>query len=132
MSGENYLKQAKSENGTLTVGEHLPARDFLRRYMLYSVGYNNIFVKGVKLRNSPKFVFYPTRFTNLTINSINVYNDWWAQNGDGIDISAFKNVVIYNTTFSVGDEGICMKSSGKNADPNDGNLQNILIAVCTV
>ena len=132
MSGESYLKQAKSEKGTLTAGDYLPARDFLRPYMLYLVGCKNILVQGVTLRNSPKFVFYPTRCTNLTINSINVYNDWWAQNGDGIDISACKNVVIYNTTLSVSDDGICMKSSGKNADPNDANLQNILIAECTV
>jgi DNA sulfur modification protein DndE len=132
MLGENYLKQIKSGKGTLTADDYLPARDFLRPYMLYLVGCKNILVQGVTLRNSPKFVFYPTRCTNLIIDGANVYNDWWAQNGDGIDISACKNVVIYNTTLSVGDDGICMKSSGKNGGIDDANLENILIAECTV
>jgi len=132
MLGESYLKQIKSQKATLSTDDCLPARDFLRPYMLYLVGCKNILVQGVTLRNSPKFVFYPSRCTNLTINGANIFNDWWAQNGDGIDISACKNVVIYNTTLSVGDDGICMKSSGKNSDPNDANLQNILIAECTV
>ena len=32
----------------------------------------------------------------------------------------------------MGDDGICMKSSGKNVGADDANLQNILIAECTV
>ncbi len=132
MLGEDYLKKLKKEKETLTAEDYLPARDFLRPYMLYLVGCKNILVHGVTLRNSPKFVFYPTRCTNLTIDGINVYNDWWAQNGDGIDISACKNVVIFNTTLSVGDDGICMKSSGKNGGANEANLENVLIAECTV
>jgi len=132
MLGEDYLKKIKSEKSILTAEDYLPARDFLRPYMVFFVGCKNILVEGVTIRNSPKFVFYPSRCTNLTISGANIFNDWWAQNGDGIDISACKNVVIYNTTVSVGDDGICMKSSGKNAGADDANLENILIAECTV
>ncbi|MFY7965432.1 MAG: glycoside hydrolase family 28 protein [Chitinophagaceae bacterium] len=132
MNGEDYLKNAKKEKGTLTAEDYLPARDFLRPHMVYFVGCKNILIQGVTIRNSPKFVFYPSRCNNLTIDGANIFNDWWAQNGDGIDISASKNVVIYNTTVSVGDDGICMKSSGKNGGTDDANLENILIAECTV
>jgi polygalacturonase len=64
---------------------------------------------------------------------VNIFNAYWAQNGDGMDISASKNVVIYRCTVSAGDDGICMKSSaGKNDDPKNFALENLLIAECTV
>jgi polygalacturonase len=132
MMGEDYLKTLKKENPTATENDYLPARDFLRPYMLYMVNCKNILVQGVTIQNSPKFIFYPSKCSNLTIDGVHIFNDWFAQNGDGIDISACKNVLIYNSTLSVGDDGICMKSSGKNAGVDDANLQNIVIAECTV
>ena len=71
-----------------------------------------ILLEGITLRNSPKFVFYPNNCTDLTMDHVSIFNEWWAQNGDGIDISACKNVVIYKCTVNAGDDGICMKSSG--------------------
>ncbi|MBS1563831.1 MAG: right-handed parallel beta-helix repeat-containing protein, partial [Bacteroidetes bacterium] len=132
MNGEEYLKTLK---GKTNIGpdDYLPARDYLRPYMFTFVGCDNVLLDGVTLRNSPKFVFCPSSCTNLTLRSVNVYNDWWAQNGDGIDISACKNVVIYKCTVNAGDDGICMKSSGGKKDaPNEAKLENILVAGCTV
>ena len=65
------------------------------------------------------------------MNRVSVYNDWWAQNGDGIDISACKNVVVYKCNVNAGDDGICMKSSGLK-DVSNPVLENIIIAGCTV
>lgn len=130
MNGEDYLKSIKGKSNNPE--DYLPARDFLRPYMVFFVGCSNILLDGIRLQNSPKFIFYPSRCNNLIIRNANFYNDWWAQNGDGIDISACKNVAIYNTTVSVGDDAICMKSSGTNASADDANLENVLIANCTV
>lgn len=130
MNGEDYLKNIKGKS--TKPEDYLPARDFLRPYMVFFVGCSNILLDGVRIQNSPKFIFYPSRCNNLTIKNANFYNDWWAQNGDGIDISACKNVAIYNTTVSVGDDAICMKSSGTNSNADDANLENVLIANCTV
>lgn len=132
MFGETFLSDLKKQKPNAVANDYIGARDFMRPHLLFMVNCKNILVQNVKLQNSPKFVFYPSKCTNLTIDGANVYNDWWAQNGDGIDISACKNVFIYNTTVSVGDDGICMKSSGKNAGADDANLQNIVIAQCTV
>jgi len=129
--GDSYLKTLKNKSD-LTAADFIPARDFLRPYMVYFIRCKNILLEGVTFKNSPKFVFYPNNCTDLTLNKINVYNDWNAQNGDGIDISACKNVVIYQSTVSVGDDGICMKSSGKTETPTSANLENIVIAECTV
>jgi polygalacturonase len=131
MKGEDYVKTIK-EKKDAKAEDYLKARDYLRPYMVYFIQCKTILVEGVTLRNSPKFVFYPNRCTDLTINGISVFNEWWAQNGDGIDISACKNVVIHNSALSVGDDGICMKSSRGNKAAGEAQLQNILIANCIV
>ncbi|MES2848679.1 MAG: glycoside hydrolase family 28 protein [Bacteroidota bacterium] len=131
MNGEEYVKALKDKKD-VKAEDYLRARDFLRPYMVFFIQCKTILVEGVTLRNSPKFVFYPSRCTDLTINGVSVFNEWWAQNGDGIDISACKNVVIYNTALSVGDDGICMKSSRGSKAAGEAQLQNILIANCVV
>ena len=130
MDGEDYLKTLKGKNN-LAAEDYLPARDFLRPYMVYLSNCENVLVEGVTLRNSPKFVFYPTNCSNLTMRSVNVFNEWWAQNGDAIDISACKNVLLYKCNVSAGDDGICMKSSGSK-DSNEPRLENVVVAACTV
>ncbi|MEP6673785.1 MAG: glycoside hydrolase family 28 protein [Ferruginibacter sp.] len=129
MNGEIYLQQLK--NKTADVNDYLPARDFLRPYMVYLIHCDTILIEGVTIRNSPKFIFYPNHCNHLTLNSAFFYNDWWAQNGDALDISACKNVVIFNCNVNAGDDGICMKSSGSKGIDNF-ELENILIAGCTV
>ena len=132
MDGEQYLKDLKKEKEELKPEDYLPARDYLRPYMLYLINCENILIKDVTIRNSPKFVFYPNSCTNLTMDHVNIFNEWWAQNGDGIDISRCKNVLIYNCTVSAGDDGICMKSSGSKNDDEHPNLENVVIAKCVV
>lgn len=131
MEGEDYLKNLKQKNTKPSAEDYLPARDFLRPYMLYLVNCQNILLENVTLRNSPKFVFYPNNCTNITMRYVNIFNEYSSQNGDGVDISACKNVVIYKCNVSVGDDGICMKSSGKK-DNSDANLENVIVAGCNV
>ena len=128
--GDDYLKTLKDKKD-VTAEDYLPARDFLRPYMVYLANCENVLVEGVTLRNSPKFVFYPNNCTNLTMRSVNVFNEWWAQNGDAIDISACKNVLIYKCNVSAGDDGICLKSSNSK-NPTEARLENVVIAGCTV
>ncbi|MES2429533.1 MAG: glycoside hydrolase family 28 protein [Bacteroidota bacterium] len=133
LEGEAYVKDLKQRVAKPTAADNLPARDFLRPHLLFLVNCENVLVENVTIRNSPKFIFYPSKCTNLTIRNANFFNEWWAQNGDAIDISACENVVVYKCNVSAGDDGICMKSSRGKSDPADQfNLQNILVAGCTV
>ncbi|TCJ14234.1 DUF386 family protein [Flaviaesturariibacter flavus] len=129
MNGENYLRTVKKEGATPE--DYKPARDFLRPHLVQLSNCENILVEGVTIRNSPKFVFYPTNSANLTMRNVTIFNEEWAQNGDGIDISACRNVLLYKCTVSAGDDGICMKSSSSpgQAAPR---LENVVIAGCTV
>ncbi|TCZ73443.1 YhcH/YjgK/YiaL family protein [Flaviaesturariibacter aridisoli] len=130
MAGEEYLKTLKGKTA-LTATDYEPARDFLRPHMVQLSNCEYILVEGVTIRNSPKFVFYPTASTNLTMRHVTIFNEEWAQNGDGIDISACKNVLIYKCTVSAGDDAICMKSSSS-ANSTAPRLENVLVAGCTV
>ncbi|UAY51452.1 glycoside hydrolase family 28 protein [Ferruginibacter albus] len=133
LSGDSIIKEIKKKTTKSTEEDYIAARDFLRPHMLYLVNCDDILLEGITIRNSPKFVFYPSKCTNLTMKYVNVYNEWNAQNGDGIDISACENVVIYKCNVSVGDDGICMKSSASKSDaPGTVNLKNVLIAACNV
>ena len=130
MNGDAYLKSLKGKKD-LTEKDYLPARDFLRPKLIVFSNCNNVLLDGPTFKNSPMYVFNPGRCTNLTIRNVTIQNEYWAQNGDGIDISACKGVIIYNCTVSAGDDGICMKSSGGKGGDNF-ELENILIANCIV
>ncbi|MBN2347800.1 MAG: glycoside hydrolase family 28 protein [Bacteroidales bacterium] len=132
IDGNDYLKKMKKDIKNPGPEDFLPARDFLRPYMVYLVGCENVLIEDITLRNSPKFVVYPNNCTNITIRNTNVYNEWWSQNGDGIDISASKNVIIYKCNINVGDDGICMKSSGDGPESGTFAVENILVAGCNV
>jgi DNA sulfur modification protein DndE len=133
LEGEDYIKKLKESKPKPSDEELLPARDFLRPYMVMFSKCDKVLIEGVTIRNSPKFIFYPTKCTNVTLKNANFFNEWWAQNGDAIDISACKNVLIYQCNVSAGDDGICMKSSGgKGGETEESALENVLIAGCNV
>ncbi|WP_447642977.1 MULTISPECIES: glycoside hydrolase family 28 protein [Chitinophagaceae] len=118
----------KKTNATLE--DYQALHDFLRPKMFTLSKVKNLLIDGPTFRNSPNFVINPRQITNLLIQNVTVYNPGWAQNGDGIDISASENVVIYRTKVNAGDDGICMKSSGYKS--GKAALQNVLIAECLV
>lgn len=130
LNGEALYKRLSSKKDA-TAKDYEAVRDYLRPMMFTLSKVKNLLIDGPTFRNSPKFVINPKQITNLVIQNVTVFNPDYAQNGDGIDISASKNVIIYNTTVSAGDDGICMKSSGT---PKDGKalLSNMIIAECKV
>ena len=70
---------------------------------------------------------------DLTVSNVYVKNPWYAQNGDGIDIESCKNVLLENSTFDVGDDGICIKS-GRDAEGRKRAMptENVIVRNCTV
>jgi len=49
------------------------------------------------------------------LNDVKVFNPWYSQNGDALDVESCKNVLIANCFFDAGDDAICLKS-GKDED----------------
>ena len=130
--GEDFLTALARKTKHPTAEESLPARDFRRSPLVSFTECENVLVEGVTLRNSPSGVFVPSGCTNVTIRDATIFNEWWAQNGDGMDIGPCRNVVVYHCTVSAGDDGICMKASGRSPWPGEPGLQNVIVAECTV
>ncbi|MDP4272730.1 MAG: glycoside hydrolase family 28 protein, partial [Bacteroidota bacterium] len=131
--GELYINDLKKKNNkNLAEKDFEPARDFLRPYMLVFYKCKKVLLDGPTFQNSPKFVLYPTFCEDMVIRNIKVLNEWWAQNGDGIDINGGKNILVYNCMVNAGDDGICMKSSKSRNYDSDPVLQNVVISGCTV
>jgi DNA sulfur modification protein DndE len=127
--GLQDIKKLKS-NKNLTENDFIPYRESLRPYMTLLINCKNVLIDGITIQNSPMFALHPIQCENVILGNIKINNESWAQNGDGIDINACDNVLIYKCTVRAGDDGICMKAGGgKKKSPV---LTNIVIADCIV
>ncbi len=133
MAGEAWLKKLQAAKGKkeITAADMEPARDYLRPYMISLIDCKRVLVADVTVKNSPKFALCPAWCDQLVIRNVKVNNEWWAQNGDGIDISACRNVLVDACTVTAGDDGICLKSSGRSGR-SEPALENVLIRNCIV
>ncbi|MFT3737387.1 MAG: glycoside hydrolase family 28 protein [Breznakibacter sp.] len=108
-------------------------KDFLRPVMVSFIECKNLYLQGVLFQNSPSWNLHPLMCENVIIDNIQVRNPQFAQNGDGLDLESCKNAIIVNSTFDVGDDGICIKS-GKDEDGRHRArpCENVIIDNCTV
>lgn len=132
------FKGAKTEkagviNGTKTINDFADIKDFLRPNLLVFTKCDRVLLEGVTFQNSPAWNLHPLMCTNLTVRNVFAKNPWYAQNGDGIDIESCKNVLVENSVFDVGDDGICIKS-GRDEEGRKRNMptENLLVQNCTV
>ena len=135
---EKSLKGAGLKNPGQITPEKTPEfyeeiKDFLRPNLLVLEQCNRVLLEGVTFQNSPAWCLHPLMCENITVRNISVKNPWYAQNGDGIDLESCKNVLIENSIFDVGDDGICIKS-GRDAEGRKRGMptQDVIIRNCTV
>jgi polygalacturonase len=103
------------------------AQEKMRTHLIRLTDCQNVLVEGVTIQNSPKFHLIPTHCQNVIVDGVTIRCPWNAQNGDALDISCCKDVLIINNTIDAGDDGICMKGGVGNNSPEDGPCENILI-----
>ncbi len=67
------------------------------------------------------------------MNGVKIFNPWYSQNGDGLDLESCNKALIINNLFDVGDDAMCIKS-GKDKDGWDRNepCRNVVIRNNTV
>ena len=90
-------------------------KSWLRPVLLSVVKSKRIILEGVTFKNSPSWCLHPLSCESLTLNDVKVFNPWYSQNGDALDVESCKNVLIMNCFFDAGDDAICLKS-GKDKD----------------
>jgi DNA sulfur modification protein DndE len=108
-------------------------KDFLRPNMVSLIHCKRILLQGVTFQNSPAWCLHPLMSQHLTIRDVTVRNPWNAQNGDGVDLESCRYVLIENSTFDVGDDGICLKS-GRDEEGRKRGIptEDVIIRECTV
>jgi len=133
MNGEAYLRGLEKAGRTPTAEDYAKIRGYLRPDLVHLVQCTGILLDGPTFRNSPHFHVRPQQSENIIIRNIKISSPWYAQNGDGLDPSSCRNVVIYNISVDTGDDGICLKPGtiAKTQKPGP-SCENIVIADCVV
>lgn len=124
---KNLINQLQTDSQWMAI------KDYLRPVLISLVDCKNIKLQGVLFENSPSWNIHPLQCENLIIDGIFARNPAYAQNGDGIDVESCKNVLLVNSTFDVGDDGICIKS-GKDEEGRKRGMpsENIIVDNCKV
>lgn len=108
-------------------------KDFLRPNLLVLTRCKKVLLQDVTFQNSAAWCLHPIMSEDITIRGIFVKNPWYAQNGDGLDLESCKNVVVENSVFDVGDDGICIKSGRDEQGRKRGMpTENVVVRNCTV
>jgi polygalacturonase len=127
------LKNPGAISADKTLAFYQEVKDFLRPNLLVLTRCSKILLEGVTFQNSPAWCLHPLMSNNITVRNLQVKNPWYAQNGDGIDLESCSNVLIENSVFDVGDDGICIKS-GRDEEGRKRGMptQDVIIRNCTV
>lgn len=136
-SEKSFKGSAAKEPGVLkdgrTIQDFEVYKDFLRPNMVVLNNCKRVLLEGVTFQNSPAWNLHPFLCSDLTLRGVNVKNPWYAQNGDGIDLESSTNTLIENSTFDVGDDGICIKSGRDEAGRKLGKpTENVIVRNCVV
>jgi len=135
---ESYYLGSKTDHpGVIKDGRNIedaaPIKEYLRPNMLVFTSCRFILIEGVTFQNSPAWTLHPLLCENLTIRNITVKNPWNGQNTDGLDIESCKSILLENSSFDVGDDGICVKSGRDEAGRKRGiPTENLIIRNCVV
>lgn len=106
----NFTKDAGAVVPGKTAADYNDIKDFLRPNLIVLTSCNNVLLEDITVQNSPAWTIHTLLTNNLSVKNITAKNPWNAQNSDGIDVESCKNVLIENSRFDVGDDGICVKS----------------------
>lgn len=113
--GAMACKDFNNPEGINTDEEWESIHDWLRPVMVNIVKSKKVLLEGVTFKNSPSWCLHPLSCEDITIDNVSVYNPWYSQNGDALDLESCKNALIVNSVFDAGDDAICIKS-GKDED----------------
>lgn len=127
------LVAALEKSGTAQREDYAQAREFLRPVLLSLARCKQVLLDGPTFRNSPGWNLHPLLCEDVTIRNVYTYNHWWAQNGDSLDLESCRRVLVSDSLFDGGDDGICLKS-GKDREGRERGVptEDVLIQNCVV
>lgn len=119
-------------NGYADIADSPVKQEGMRNDLIRLTDCKNVLIEGVTIQNSPRFHLHPCYCENVIIDGVTVRSEWNVQNGDGIDLSDCHQALIINSIVSVGDDGICMKSSQPSPAHTISGCEDIVIQGNTV
>lgn len=133
LKGAMACKSFNNPEGIETDAQWEEIKPWLRPVMINIVKSRKVLLEGVTFKNSPSWCIHPLSCEHITLNEVKVFNPWYSQNGDGIDLESCKNALIINSVFDAGDDAICIKS-GKDEDGRKRGepCQNVVVKNNTV
>lgn len=133
LKGAMATKEFNNPEGIQTEEEWDEIKPWLRPVLLSFIKCKKVLLEDVTFKNSPSWCLHPLSCEFITLNRVKVFNPWYSQNGDALDLESCKNALITNCIFDAGDDAICIKS-GKNEDGRRRGepCQNVIVKNNTV
>ncbi len=128
LKGAKATKQFNTPEGLSTDAEWDEVRPWLRPVLLSFVKCKQVLLEDATFKNSPAWCLHPLMCEDITLNRVKVFNPWYSQNGDALDLESCKNALVVNCTFDAGDDAICIKS-GKDKDGRERGIpcENVIV-----
>jgi polygalacturonase len=131
--GEALMRQLRHDGKSASPEEYAKVVGSLRPVLLSLVNCRRVLLDGPTFQNSPAWALHPLLCEDVTVRNIFVKNEWYAQNGDGLDLDSCRSVRVTGSVFDVGDDAICVKSGRDEAGRKRGRpCTDIWIDNCTV
>lgn len=115
LKGAKACKEFNNPEGIETEEQWNEIRPWLRPVLLSLAKCKKVLLEGVTFKNSPSWCLHPLSCEHITIDGVKVFNPWYSQNGDALDLESCINALVINNVFDAGDDAICIKS-GKDED----------------
>jgi polygalacturonase len=113
--------------------DYAPLRDLLRPNLILLDNCHHILLQDTTFRNSGSWNIHVLDSQDIKVEHANIFNEIWAQNGDGIDVDSCSNVIIENSTIHAGDDDICLKSGRDEAGRLHATpTQHVLVRNCDI
>ena len=130
--GEAALQKLRDSDEPPKMQDYRGLRDLLRPDMVAFIDCRNVLIDGPTFRNSPFWAVQILRCNEVLARNSTIFNQLWAQNGDGIGFDSSRDIVMENCTVYAGDDNIVLKS-GKGPVARRRHLptENVLIRHCT-
>ena len=86
LKGAKACKEFNNPEGIETDEEWNEIRPWLRPVLLNIVKSKKVLLEGVTFKNSPSWCLHPLSCEHITIKDVKVFNPWYSQNGDALDL----------------------------------------------
>ncbi len=128
LKGALATKDFNNPEGIETDEEWAEIRPWLRPVLLSFINCKKVLLEGATFKNSPSWCLHPLMCEDITLNDVKVFNPWYSQNGDALDLESCKNALVINCLFDAGDDAICIKS-GKDKDGRERGIpcENVIV-----